>query len=379
MQVVFRNYFYEATGFGNCARQLACRLEDAGVDVRIEVMGDRSVSLDKSELDRLRRLENKPNQRDQVLLTQEVQRRSQDRGRFAKALSCTMWETSKAPAEMVEGCNQFDGLILPNEFNRQTFLKGGAKVPLLIAPYGVDADLFHPVGRRERLGESEETFVFLSVFGWSHRKGPDILLKAYLQEFGEHEPVVLLIKTFAKPTEPIPRSWYEQAIQQVPRKTGTPRVRTFTDIMTPRKLAELYRGADCYVSPTRGEGVGLPFLESMACETPVIATGWSGHTDFIKPSNGYLIPFRLVPAQPLHYTQLYKPDQLWAEADGGSLQLIMRKAYADRDISRAKAKQARETAMRWNWERSAALFIQAIEKTVGTRITAPKTNEILKR
>ncbi|MFC5530797.1 glycosyltransferase family 4 protein [Cohnella yongneupensis] len=371
MQVVFRNYFYEATGFGNCARQLAYKLEDAGVDVKIEVMGNKRFTLDTWEIERLRKLENKLKQEEQVLLTQESRLRPEERGVFKKALSCTMWETSKAPKEMVEGCNEFDSLILPNEFNRQAFLKGGARVPLLIASYGVDANLFHPVGKRERLGEKEETFVFLSVFGWSHRKGPDILLKAFLQEFDEHEPVTLLIKTFGERMGDFPKSWYEQAIQPiVPKKKGFPKVRTFSDIMTTSQMAELYRGADCYVSPTRGEGVGLPFLECMACETPVIATGWSGHTDFIKPSNGYLIPYHLVPAEPLYYTQLYKPDQLWAEADCGSLQLIMRKVYSDRNMARIKAKQGRETAKQWSWERSAAEFIEAIETTVGQKITS---------
>lgn len=370
MQVVFRNYFYEPTGFGNCARQLALHMEDAGVDVKIEVMGDNSASLDASEINRLMRMANKPNKREQVLLTQEVQRRPQDQGVFSKALSCTMWETSKAPQEFVVGCNQFDGLILPNEFNRQAFLQGGATVPLFIAPYGVDAGLYHPEGKRERLGESDSTFVFLSVFGWSYRKGPDILLKAYLQEFEEHEPVVLLMKTFRTPTEQIPTEWYEQAVQDVPKKQGAPRVRIFTEIMSPLRMAELYRGADCYVLPTRGEGVGLPFLESMACGTPVIATAWSGHTDFLKPSNGYMIPYQLVPAQPLHYTQLYRSDQLWAEADCGSLQLLMRKVYTDRKLTRVKAKQARATASKWSWERSAALFIEAIETSVGQQITS---------
>ena len=52
-------------------------------------------------------------------------------------------------------------------------------------------------------------------------------------------------------------------------------------------LAEMYRGADAFVLPTRGEGWGLPIAEATASGLPVIATNFSGPTAFLTDDNSY--------------------------------------------------------------------------------------------
>ena len=59
--------------------------------------------------------------------------------------------------------------------------------------------------------------------------------------------------------------------------------------LEPAQNAALLARADCYVSLHRSEGFGLTLAESMALGTPVIATGYSGNTDFTTPHNSYLV------------------------------------------------------------------------------------------
>ena len=67
-----------------------------------------------------------------------------------------------------------------------------------------------------------------------------------------------------------------------------PNIRVGSGI-TDRDLVRVYNVLDVKVLPTYGEGFGLPILEAMACGTPVIATNYSAHTEwmeglFIKPA-----------------------------------------------------------------------------------------------
>ncbi|KAI3770160.1 hypothetical protein L6452_01283 [Arctium lappa] len=52
----------------------------------------------------------------------------------------------------------------------------------------------------------------------------------------------------------------------------------------------LYKAADAFVLPSRGEGRGRPIVEAMAMSLPVIATNWSGPTEYLSEENNYPLP-----------------------------------------------------------------------------------------
>jgi glycosyltransferase involved in cell wall biosynthesis len=56
------------------------------------------------------------------------------------------------------------------------------------------------------------------------------------------------------------------------------------------ELSSLYRRAWVYASPSTYEGLGLPYLEAMACGTPVVASTNPGSLDVIGDSGSGLLP-----------------------------------------------------------------------------------------
>jgi glycosyltransferase involved in cell wall biosynthesis len=65
---------------------------------------------------------------------------------------------------------------------------------------------------------------------------------------------------------------------------------TYHEGVTDATLAALYRRAWLYVSPSTYEGFGLPYLEAMACGTPVVATPNPGSTEVLAAGGGVLSP-----------------------------------------------------------------------------------------
>jgi glycosyltransferase involved in cell wall biosynthesis len=56
------------------------------------------------------------------------------------------------------------------------------------------------------------------------------------------------------------------------------------------ELADLYRRAWIYTSPSTYEGFGLPYLEAMACGTPVVATANAGSDELLDAGHYGLLP-----------------------------------------------------------------------------------------
>jgi len=79
------------------------------------------------------------------------------------------------------------------------------------------------------------------------------------------------------------------------------------------RLAEIIQSADVYASLHRSEGYGFPLAEAMVAGVPVLATNWSGNTDFCLPEHSFPVDFTLVPVRDGHGDYDQVSDARWAE------------------------------------------------------------------
>ena len=201
----------------------------------------------------------------------------------------TMYETDSVPRDWVDRCNQMDSVWVPTDFHRVSFRKAGvAAHKLVVVGEPVDSAFFDPAKATPFLlppvrppkptagapppsssttGAATPPFRFLAVFKWERRKGWDALLEAYYSEFGAEEEVELVLKTRAFHSSDDFDGLISDFVQrrQLPTKPWRrAAVRVLDEDLTLGQLRDLYRAADCFVLPSRGEGWGRPHVEAMA-------------------------------------------------------------------------------------------------------------------
>lgn len=206
-------------------------------------------------------------------------------------------------------------------------------VPVVVIPMAVKvpdpSGVELPIARDDRF-----TFLFIfDFFSTLRRKNPAGLIEAFTRAFSPGEGPRLLLKTINGSLRPDVEAELRQKIAEHPD------IELIDAYLGPAQNAALLARADCYVSLHRSEGFGLTLAESMALGTPVIATAYSGNTDFTTPRNSYLVdwtPTRVGPE-----CEIYPAEGTWAEPDLDHAAELMRRVWQRPNEAQAKAERAR--------------------------------------
>src|SRR5574343_517808 len=185
-------------------------------------------------------------------------------------------------------------------YNKEMYDMDGLPVPVSSIPLGVSSAFFDETEKLD-LGIPEDQIKLLYVGGAVYRKGVDILLAAWDQLFESRDDVTLIIKDLP---------FYDQDISSRLDKYKD-RVVYLRQNMNPADLPKLYRAADVFVFPTRGEGFGLPLLEAMASGLMCCAPTHTGCGSFFSEKEGVVVESFLMPVNvgtTVHPASLYDID-----------------------------------------------------------------------
>lgn len=248
---------------------------------------------------------------------------------LANGIAFTAWEFSEAPLAYRDILNRMREVWVPCRHNLSAFQSmldvPVARIPPCVPRYlncDLEAKGFEVPGRREE-------FTFYSVFVWQPRKGPDLLIRAYLQAFRASDPTVLVIKTNRDAEETAHR-----LLKEVRQETGSgARVEIIARELSEPEMQALHWRGDCYVSLHRGEGWGMPLFEAVCRGKIIVASGYSGPADFLDPACHYVVPFRMEPATGVRF---YHEGMLWGEPDLGEATRLMRQAFEERTATGPK-------------------------------------------
>lgn len=262
----------------------------------------------------------------------------------------TTWETDHLPYQIAESLfANFDKVIVPSGWCAEVLGREhlGLREKIRVVPHTFDPGAWP---RELKIGRSDDPYTFLSILGWSERKNPIGILKAYTSEFGRATTSEAVCENVVLKILAPSYSWDDYRVLCAASGLATvPEVQFITERQSHEQLLKLYRSSDCFVTASRGEAWNLPAFEAAALGLPVIATGWSGHMHFLANyENAEFIPYHLTPAisPPVQTTKEISgikiptmsqiapsgvtAKQSWAEPSLHALRMMMREAYERR-------------------------------------------------
>jgi hypothetical protein len=234
-----------------------------------------------------------------------------------------MIETTAISHEWVEGLNRMDvnlalsmhgkrvaeGTVVEKK-NQMGQLIGTMKVekPVEVLPTPVDTDVFKKISYEQipstvkaKLDDIPEQFCFLFVGHWlkggigEDRKNVGLLVKLFCDTFKNKSPNMrpaLILKTSGASFSLLDREDILNKVAQIRASIeNAPNVYVLHGHLTDVEMNGVYNHpkVKCHISFTKGEGQGIPLLEACMSVKPIIASGWSGHLDFLNVTDAILV------------------------------------------------------------------------------------------
>ena len=273
-----------------------------------------------------------------------------------------------------------DVTLVSSEHSKTTFLNsifekrhtngqslGQIKVekPIEVLFEGANLDVYFPDTKPCLIDFNiKEDFAYLFVGHWMHgqlgedRKNVGLLIKAFYEVFkNKSKKPALILKTSGAGSSYMDRNEILKKIHQIKKSvnsTNLPNIYLLHGEFTDVEMNSLYNHSKikAMVSLTKGEGYGRPLLEFSLVNKPIITTGWSGHTDFLKAEYVTLLSGKL---ENVHDSavvpNMILKDSQWFSVDHGIMGQYLKDIFENyKKYTDGAKRQAYYSKNNFSWE-----------------------------
>ena len=303
-------------------------------------------------------------------------------------------ETTLVDGSWVEGINRMDVTFVSSEHSKQSFLNsvftkqdkqgndlGETKVekPIEVLFEGVDLNTYFPDDKPCVVDFNiKESFAYLFVGHWMQgnmgedRKNVGLLIKAFLETFkNKKKQPALILKTSQAGASYMDRDEVLRKIQTIKDSVNSknlPNIYLLHGEFTNEEMNSIYNHSKvkAMVSLTKGEGFGRPLLEFSLTKKPIIASGWSGHTDFLDPKFSVLLGGELKNVHPSAVVQnMILAESQWFYPNHSQIGHALKDMFENyKNYTDDAKRQAYKSKNEFSWEAMKSLLESRLDKLI---------------
>ena len=301
-------------------------------------------------------------------------------------------ETTIVDASWIEGINRMDINFVSSEHSKKSFLdskyqkqENGKVVgmvevqkPIEVLFEGANLDIYKPTTEPCMIDFNiPDQFAYLFVGHWMQgdigedRKNVGLLIKAFLETFKNTlNPPALILKTSGAGASAVDREQLLKRYHQIKNtvKGKLPNIYILHGEFTDEEMNSLYNHSKikAMVSLTKGEGFGRPLLEFSLTKKPILASGWSGHLDFLNPEFTTLLKGEL---RNVHKSALVPnmilPESQWFTPDHSEIGVKLKDMWKNYKKYTVNGKrQAHYSKTNFSWEKMDELLSSHLDKNI---------------
>jgi hypothetical protein len=312
-------------------------------------------------------------------------------------IGCTAGiESTGCDSTWIEGLNRMNENWVSSEHSKKVFesakfeqrdrntnaIMGTIQLekPMSVVFEGVDLDVYKFVPNEEiklDLSAIKESFCFLFVGHWMggslghDRKNVGLLVKYFFDTFkNKKNPPALILKASTGRDSYMSRESIIDRIFQIKsiyKGDVLPNVYVFNGNLSNDEVNELYNHpkVKAMISLTKGEGYGRPLAEFCLSKKPMIASGWSGHMDFLSPIFSTLIPGGLENVDASAANQWLKAETQWFQVSTKHTINAMKEVHSNyKNFLEPAKRQAHQIKTNFSYDKMKELVIEILDKNV---------------
>jgi glycosyltransferase involved in cell wall biosynthesis len=254
-------------------------------------------------------------------------------------IAYSVFESTKIPEAWVKTLNEkFDAVVVADPFFKSVYRKCGVKIPIFHIPLGIFIDEFLQKPLKQA---PAKPFVFGTCARFFIRKNHELLLKAFVQEFGRNKNVIL--KMNGGGVRGVEKIF--TLMKKIIATSKITNVYVTNNALSWPDYVEYMSEIDCYINISQGEGFSITPREALAVGIPCIVTDNTAQKTICESGCVRVVPSNIL--IPLKKDRESIGNRF--DCTSKDVRAALRDVYKNYDFYLTKAKEGRSWVQQYRW------------------------------